>query len=287
MSSRQDRAMGITRKYIRNPKDSPTRVQDENDCMSEPFTKPRLSSKMVNKIKITLVPTETFLQKENITLDTYKHIIRDLVIHLDRVTTKVFVNSTACNVIDDLGLQECEVFVVRWSEELRNLRSEYRSHLDKISNVEKFRRNLDVCLETREDQVQKEFQWFINILKSLPKSSVCQDGYARIELLNLYRQWKKGRLISMLPIMDFIMKTLLEEKSSILKRKLQHNQLKWKEKEKHFIIWREITLRIGLPGVNMIHTGIVQRKAERKTILHIQQRLKYVMARKAVSHNPE
>ncbi|XP_056321428.1 uncharacterized protein zgc:113314 isoform X2 [Danio aesculapii] len=180
---------------------------------------------MVNKMRNTLVSTETFLQKENITMDAYKRIIKDLVIHLDRVTTKVFVNSPAYNVIDDLGLEECEVFVVRWSEELRNIQSEYRSHLDKISNIERLRRSLDVCLKTREDQiqkVQKEFQWFIIILKSLPKSSVCQDGYSRTELLNLYRQWKKGQLISMLPIMDFIMKTLLKEKDSILKRKLQY-----------------------------------------------------------------
>ncbi|XP_056321427.1 uncharacterized protein zgc:113314 isoform X1 [Danio aesculapii] len=217
--------MGIIRKYIRNLKDSPTRVQDENDCNSEPFTKPKLSCNMVNKMRNTLVSTETFLQKENITMDAYKRIIKDLVIHLDRVTTKVFVNSPAYNVIDDLGLEECEVFVVRWSEELRNIQSEYRSHLDKISNIERLRRSLDVCLKTREDQiqkVQKEFQWFIIILKSLPKSSVCQDGYSRTELLNLYRQWKKGQLISMLPIMDFIMKTLLKEKDSILKRKLQY-----------------------------------------------------------------
>lgn len=222
--SRHDSAMGITRKYIANLKDLPTRVQDENDCTSEPFTKPRLCCKMVNKIRNTLVSTETFLQKENITLDTYKRIIRDLVIHLDRVTTKVFVNSLPYNVMDDLGLQECEAFVLKWSEELRKLQSEYRNHLDQISNIERLRRSLNVCLKTREDQiqkVQKEFQWFINILKSLPKSSVCQDGFARIELLNLYRQWKKGQLISMLPIMDFIMKTLLKEKDSILKRKLQ------------------------------------------------------------------
>ncbi|XP_056116644.1 uncharacterized protein zgc:113314 isoform X2 [Rhinichthys klamathensis goyatoka] len=146
----------------------PSKVEVEYDCMSEPFTKPQLSSTL----------------KQSITMETFKHIITDLATQLDRVTTKVFGKSQAYNVVDDLSLEECEVFIVRWSEDLKCLRGKYRSHLG--------------------------------------KSSVCREGCARVELLNLYRLWKKGQLISMLPIMDFIMKTLLKEKDSILKRRLQH-----------------------------------------------------------------
>ncbi|XP_056116643.1 uncharacterized protein zgc:113314 isoform X1 [Rhinichthys klamathensis goyatoka] len=189
----------------------PSKVEVEYDCMSEPFTKPQLSSTL----------------KQSITMETFKHIITDLATQLDRVTTKVFGKSQAYNVVDDLSLEECEVFIVRWSEDLKCLRGKYRSHLGKIFNVERFKRSLE-GLNTREDKVQKlteahkDFYWFIYILKSLPKSSVCREGCARVELLNLYRLWKKGQLISMLPIMDFIMKTLLKEKDSILKRRLQH-----------------------------------------------------------------
>ncbi|XP_067266705.1 uncharacterized protein zgc:113314 [Chanodichthys erythropterus] len=179
-------------------------------------------NRIVNKMMLTLG-----LKKQSITLDTFKYIIRDLATQLDRVTTKVFGESKAYNVVDDLSLGECEVFIFRWSEELNRLHSKHRSHLGKISNVERFRRNLE-GLNIRDDQVQtltevqKDFHWFIHILKSLPKSSVCQEGCTRKELLNLYRQWKKGHLNSMLPIMDFIMKTLLKEKDSVLKLRLQH-----------------------------------------------------------------
>ncbi|XDV30377.1 hypothetical protein PO909_033311 [Leuciscus waleckii] len=178
-------------------------VEIKYDCMSEPFTKPNLS----------------LTQKQTITMDTFKHITSDLVTQLDRVTTKVFGKFQAYNVVDDLSLEECEVFIVRWSEELKCLRAKYRRHLGKISYVKKCRRSLE-GLNTRDHQVQKlteahkDFHWFIYILKSLPKSSVCQEGCAIVELLNLYRLWKKGQLISMLPIMDFIMKTLLKEKVS-------------------------------------------------------------------------
>ncbi|KAI2660700.1 Transcription regulator protein BACH1 [Labeo rohita] len=130
---------------------------------------------------------------------------------------QVFGNSQAYCVIYDLSLDECGDFIVKWSEELECLRLKYRNHLDKISSAERFRRSLG-CLNIREHQIkklteaQKDFHWFIHILKSLPNSSVCQERCAKAELLNLYRQWKKGHLISMLPIMDFILKTLLKEK---------------------------------------------------------------------------
>ncbi|XP_048049746.1 uncharacterized protein zgc:113314 isoform X2 [Megalobrama amblycephala] len=228
--------MGILSKSIRNRHDSPRNGQDvmstwetnvswkiQYDCTSEPFTKPTLSSTLINRMTTFTLGSK----KQSITLDTFKHIIGDLATQLERVTTKVFRQSEAYSVVDDLSLEECKVFTDRWSEELKCLRSKYRSHLGKISNVERFRRSLE-GLNIREDQfqklteAQKDFLWFIHILKSLPKSSVCQEGCARVELLNFYRQWKKGQLINMLPIIDFIMKTLLKEKDSILKRKLQH-----------------------------------------------------------------
>lgn len=188
----------------------------------------------------TLGTNEKFLQRQNITLDTSKQIIRNLATQLDRVTTKVLGQSPAYNVVDDLSLNECKVFVVRWSEELKCLKSKYKSNHGKIFNDERFKRSLE-GLNIREDQVQKlteaqkYFHWFINILQSLPKSSVCLEECDRVELLNLYRQWKKGQLISMLPIMDFIMKTLLKEKDSSLKRKPQHRSARWKKVDNHHL----------------------------------------------------
>lgn len=47
-------------------------------------------------------------------------------------------------------------------------------------------------------------------------SKVCLEECSRIELLNLYRQWKKGQLISMLPIVDFYYEDTTWGKSIIL-----------------------------------------------------------------------
>ncbi|XP_073701204.1 uncharacterized protein [Garra rufa] len=220
--------MKISSKSIRNLQTSPGKGQDvmftcktnihrkigdiECDCTSEPFIKPHLSSTLVNKMIMHTLGSK----KQSITLNTIKHIIRSLATEFDKITTKVLGQSQAY-VVDDLSLDECEMFIVRWSEELKCLRSKNGSHLGKMSSVERVRRSLE-GLNIRKDQdqkrteAQKDFQWFIRILQSLPKSSICLEGCARSELLNLYKQWKKGQLISMLPIMDFIMKTLLEEK---------------------------------------------------------------------------
>ncbi|XP_050975575.1 uncharacterized protein LOC127171152 isoform X3 [Labeo rohita] len=223
--------MKILSVSVQNLQNSPLSGKDEYDCTSEPFVKPKLSSTTVNMIK-TLRTIEKCLQKQNITLDTSKHIIRDLATELYRVTTKVLGQSQAYNMVDDLSVKECEVFIIRWSEELKCLKSAYKDNHGKFSNVERFRRSLE-GLNITENQVQKlreaqkDFHWLIHILQSLPKSSVCLEECARVE--DLYRQWKKGQLINMLPIMDFIMKTLLKEKDSSLKQRLQHRSARWKK----------------------------------------------------------
>ncbi|XP_016418419.1 uncharacterized protein LOC107748214 isoform X2 [Sinocyclocheilus rhinocerous] len=232
--------MGILSKSIRNLHDLPRNGQDvmstwktkiicktvkiEYDRTSEPFTKPELSTTIVNRLRNTLGSKETFLQKQN-TLDTF-NIIIDLATQLNRVTAKVSGQSQAFKMVDDLSLEECKGFIFRWSKELKCLRSKYKNNMGKISTVEKFRSLEALNIKKHQDQslkdALKDFQWLIHILQSLPKSSVCQEGCARVELFNLYRQWKKGQLISMLPIMDFIMKTLLKEKDFILIQKPQH-----------------------------------------------------------------
>jgi len=35
-------------------------------------------------------------------------------------------------VVDDLSLGECEIFIARWSEDLKCLRGKYRRHLGKV-----------------------------------------------------------------------------------------------------------------------------------------------------------
>ncbi|XP_018965907.1 uncharacterized protein zgc:113314 isoform X1 [Cyprinus carpio] len=232
--------MGILIKSIRNLRDSPRNGQDvmstwetktvcktvkiEYDRTSEPFTKPEMSTTIVNRLRNTLGSKQTFLQKQN-TLDNF-NIITDLATQLNRVTAKVSGESQSFNVVDDLSLEECKGFIFRWSKELKCLRSKYKNNMGKISTDGKFRSLEALNIKKHQDQTLKyalkDFQWLICILMSLPKSSVCQEGCARVELLNLYRQWKKGQLVNMLPIMDFIMKTLLKEKDFILIQKPQN-----------------------------------------------------------------
>lgn len=186
------------------------------DCSSEDFSKPKLSSAFVNSLKtLTICSKNKLQQKQSITLDSTKHIIIDLATQLDRIT-KVSGISLASILVDDLCLKDCSSFIFRWSEKLKCLKS---TNMAKVYSTARFR-----CSEGKvyKDQTltedHKDLLWWIRILQSIPKSSVCQEGSARVELLNLYNQWKKGQLKNMLPIMDFIMRAILKEKGYNLEK---------------------------------------------------------------------
>lgn len=148
-----------------------------------------------------------------------------LATQLERITAKVSGISLQHLVVENLSFVDCKCFISKWSKELKCLKPKNK---DKVSYAERFRNcseGLNVCKLFKDETLtedQKDLLWWIHILQSFPKSSVCQDGCSRVELLNLYSQWKKGQLINMLPIMDFILRTLLTEKGSILKQNLQH-----------------------------------------------------------------
>ncbi|XP_065107814.1 uncharacterized protein [Paramisgurnus dabryanus] len=202
--------------------------QTNCDCSSEDFNKPKLSYAFVNRMKVTICSKNKLQQKQSITLDSSKHIIIDLATQLDRIT-KVSGISLASILVDDLCLKDCTSFIFRWSEKLKCLKSTNKA---KVYSTARFRCSEGMKFYTDQTLTEdhKDLLWWIHILQSIPKSSVCQEGSARVELLNLYSQWKKGQLKNMLPIMDFIMRALLKEKGSILKQMLQHrSSQKWRQ----------------------------------------------------------
>nr|XP_055071744.1 uncharacterized protein zgc:113314 [Misgurnus anguillicaudatus] len=157
---------------------------------------------------LTMCSNYKLQQKQSITLNSSQHIIVDLATELERITIKVSGLSLASIVVDDLCLEDCTSFILRWSEELKCLKSK---NIDKVYYTSGFKscsEGLKVYTDRTLTGDQKDLLWWIHILQSIPKSSVCQEGSARVELLNLYSQWKKGELKNMLPIMDFIMRAL-------------------------------------------------------------------------------
>lgn len=220
---------------LRESNVSQQKGQTKCDCSSEDFNKPKLSSAFVIKMKtlnVTLY-SKYKLQQKQFTLDSSQHIIVDLATQLERITIKVSGISLASIVVDDLCLEDCTSFILRWSEELKCLKSK---NMEKVYYTSRFKSCSEglkiskVYTDQTLTEDQKDLLWWIHILQSIPKSSVCQEGSARVELLNLYSQWKKGQLKNMLPIMDFIMRALLKEKGSILKQMLQHrSSQKWRQ----------------------------------------------------------
>ncbi|XP_056610787.1 uncharacterized protein zgc:113314 isoform X2 [Triplophysa dalaica] len=181
------------------------------DCSSEDFTKPTLS--LGNWMKMLKMGSEYELQqKESITLESSQQIIIILATQLERITAKVSGFCLQHLVVKDLSFVDCKCFISKWSKELKCLKLKNK---DKVSSAESFRNcseELNICKLFKGKTLtedQKYLLWWIHVLQSFPKSSVCQDGCSRVELLNLYSQWKKGQLINVFPIIDFIMRKLL------------------------------------------------------------------------------
>ncbi|XP_036401440.1 E3 ubiquitin-protein ligase TRIM39-like [Megalops cyprinoides] len=74
----------------------------------------------------------------------------------------------------------------------------------------------DSCSPTQEQKL-KEAQLILDqwawSLQSLPKGSVCPEEDVSAVLQELEKQWKKGRLPNMLPVLEFIMWSLIQDQS--------------------------------------------------------------------------
>ncbi|XP_036401441.1 E3 ubiquitin-protein ligase TRIM39-like [Megalops cyprinoides] len=157
-------------------------------------------------------------------LDESKCIIRDLALQLDRVSQHKSRAVLLSVTEDSCSLQECQHFILQWAEELRNLPQRQQISEGECSSqtsLDYRRPDLqheapDNCSPAQEQKL-KEAQLILDqwawSLQSLPKGSVCPGEDVSAVLQELEKQWKKGRLSNMLPVLEFIMWSLIQDQS--------------------------------------------------------------------------
>lgn len=138
-------------------------------------------------------------QKEDYSLDESKRIIRDLSAELTRVlqirdvSFLTRVSETGCSV------EEGQDFILLWAEKVKH--SEERQLVDH-QPLDKEQRLKDAR------KVMSDWAWK---LKNMDQNSLCLGKDVCSVLQDLERQWKRGHLPNMLPVMDFIIWSILQE----------------------------------------------------------------------------
>ncbi|KAG7463660.1 hypothetical protein MATL_G00178880 [Megalops atlanticus] len=197
---------------------------------SQPWIKPEMNLVHVIKEKVMAILPQSASRhavKEVQSLDESKHILRELALELNRVSqhkSRAIVSSVT---EDSCSLQECQHFILQWAEELRNLPQRKEEHKAQIPvgqssnhtsqdarSAVKQQQAQHLCSPAQEEKL-KEAQLILNkwawSLRSLQENSVCPGEEMSAVLKELEKQWKKGRLPNVLPVLEFIMWSLIQD----------------------------------------------------------------------------
>ncbi|KAG7463519.1 hypothetical protein MATL_G00177350 [Megalops atlanticus] len=182
---------------------SPWKKQTPRAASSQPFIKPKLS---LNQ-KPQSAPRSAVEEPQS--LDESKRIIRNLALQLDRVSQHKSRAVLSSVTEDSCSLWECQHFILQWAEELRNLPQ--RQQVTARTKQEKFEHPCSPAQKQKLKEAQLILDQWAWSLQSLPKGSVCPGEDVSTVLQELEKQWKKGQLPNMLPVLEFIMWSLIQD----------------------------------------------------------------------------
>ncbi|KAL0985599.1 hypothetical protein UPYG_G00159280 [Umbra pygmaea] len=202
--------------------------KNKRTCSSQPFNKPSMSfykktERLMGKVLKFLGADQ---EKDEITWDESKRIIRDLATELKRVV-KIRNISLLTKVNDESSCQEeRQDFIIQWAEELKP-----STQTEQVPTGEIQRDNIHTQQVPDKEQKLKEAYKIVSdwasTLQNMDSVSPGEEVCSVIK--DLESQWKRGKLPNMLPVMDFIIWTVLQEhpyEGSIAKQ--------WLKKRKRF-----------------------------------------------------
>lgn len=145
-------------------------------------------------------------------VDESKALIRDLAAHFGRVTQNGECLQTS-SVDESYSLAECQLFILQWAKELNSL-PKFSGPGELCESWEEYKEVEQKHPEEAERRL-KEAQKLLSIwaleLEAKPQGSVCPEKDVRCVLEDLGRKWKRGQLPNMLPALDFLMWSVLQE----------------------------------------------------------------------------
>ncbi|XP_043105035.1 E3 ubiquitin-protein ligase TRIM39-like isoform X2 [Puntigrus tetrazona] len=148
-------------------------------------------------------------QKDTLTVDESKQLIRELAAELDRVIQRKKCRLMSGKLRNKGSKEEQQYYFLQWAEELEHLQTK---EIEEEQTPQTFSENV----WDREMKVKRAKKMLCNWswkLKKMKQNSVCLEGECEETLRDLHGQWKK-RESSILPVMDWMMWTVLQSKSS-------------------------------------------------------------------------
>uniref|UniRef100_A0A3P9A224 B30.2/SPRY domain-containing protein n=1 Tax=Esox lucius TaxID=8010 RepID=A0A3P9A224_ESOLU len=184
---------------------------------SQPFNKPvmglhklmKTRDRLMSKV-LKLLGTEKV--KDDFTYDESKSIIRELSGELNRVvkiSKKAFLDEANCYESCQEDRQE---FILQWAGQLKQSSQTVQVLAAEITSKDPLDQNVP-DREQKLKEARKVLSDWAWKLKDLEQDSVCPGEDVCSVLQDLERQWKRGKLPSMLPVMDFLVWTMLQEQS--------------------------------------------------------------------------
>ncbi|XP_058871787.1 E3 ubiquitin-protein ligase TRIM39-like isoform X2 [Acipenser ruthenus] len=168
-------------------------------------------------------------------LEECRHSIMELAKEMNRVMKNSAI-PTPVSSEDTCSLEECRCFIMKWADELDKLvqQSQSAGQVEQRKGAE-LRNKEDLPgpegeelsegagqkqgeeLNQEEEQRLKDghdmiMQW-ARELKTVPENSVSAGEAVEQGLAELVKEWKRGKLSNILPIMEFIMWTLIKEEA--------------------------------------------------------------------------
>ncbi|KAL0985601.1 hypothetical protein UPYG_G00159300 [Umbra pygmaea] len=185
--------------------------ENKRRCSSQPFNKPSMSfyknrDGLMGKVLKFLGGDQ---EKDEFTLDESKCIIRGLASELKRVVK--IRNSLLTKVNDDSSCQEeRQDFIIQWAEEIKLSTQTEQVPTGKIQR-DKLHTQQVPDKEQKLKEANKIVSDWASNLKNKEQDSVTPGEEVCSVIKDLESQWKRGKLPNMLPVMDFIIWTVLQE----------------------------------------------------------------------------
>ncbi|XP_036427530.1 uncharacterized protein LOC118808663 isoform X2 [Colossoma macropomum] len=215
---------------------------------SQPFIKPKLG---IMKLKDRLLKkfhaqikkhTNNDREQTDFSMEVSKCILRELAAELDRLVPlrELLIQSEVRD--DKIHQEESQTLVLQWADELNSQQQKRKQEttqvLTELKTTEDDEDSHNLDKEQRLQDAKMILSDWTWKLKS--KESVKLGEEYKTVLQDLCKQWKKGKLVNILPIMDFIIRILLQKnktEESILKQWFRSEKVFRKAGEKRGLVY--------------------------------------------------
>ncbi|XP_072542486.1 E3 ubiquitin-protein ligase TRIM39-like [Salminus brasiliensis] len=192
----------------------PHKKKHNRTTNSEPFIKPtlkQLADQLREKIvsQLNAKKSQPHPQQKDFTLDESKDFLRELAAELDKVLQLKKVTLLFGVNNGEISEEESRTVVLQWADELRIQQQNINSVNLQIQADHETSQKLHRVQEAK--LTLSAWTWRLN---NMQKESVSLRKDYEAMLKDLSKQWKNGHLVNFLAIMDFIIRTMLQDNKS-------------------------------------------------------------------------